>query len=135
MNPLHANLELVALALFTGSLECLGGTVLAALCFFVPLLFSNPIAGGLFIFPFQLINHHLSQQMAASVHVGAATGILGCVAGLSYFLKNGRLLVGGLAATFILYAAVTSSPIAATHLIGLGLGLLMGRICLGGSTP
>ena len=134
LNPIHANLELLALALFSGTLECLGGTALLALCFFVPLLFSNPLTGGIFIFPFQLFHHDLWEKMALSVHVGAATGILGSVAGLSYFLKNGRLITVGLALIFVVYAVATTSPISATHLTGLGLGLLMGRLYLGGNT-
>lgn len=83
----HFVLNLLAIIIFTGGLEYLGGSTLTAICYFVPQLLATPLVA--------LCGAILIEEVAPSLHVEASTlggslGVLGCAGGLFWFLRRGR---------------------------------------------
>jgi membrane associated rhomboid family serine protease len=76
----HLNTNLVMLIFFAGGLEYLAGSGIMALCYLIPMIFSNPLTSLLFAIP-------------QEIDVGASLGIFGCAGALVWYFKRRYWLV------------------------------------------
>ena len=125
-SPSHLFLNLVMLAAFTGALEYLAGTRIAAACYLVPAALANPAAGGLLA----LLKPWVASISLSEPDVGASLGIFGTAGALAHFLRHGRPLVAGLALAALLSAVAMQAYMPINHLAALVIGWAVGRLIL-----
>lgn len=122
-NLLHLNFNMISLIFFTGGLEYLAGTSITAICYFVPMILSNPLT-SLLVIPTGLTT-------PTELDVGASLGIFGCGGTLSYyFLKQRWMLAGPLCIVTLLQSWDSQHWIIMNHWSAVFLGILAGRILL-----
>lgn len=129
-NWTHFAMNTVLTIVFCGMLEYLGGTLLLALCYFVPLFLTNPLMYWLLIFPLKWISPHMWLMTYVEPDVGSSLGIYGAIGGLFHFLRRGSMLlwIFGLAA--VAYVFLSHSLIPLNHLLAMSLGWAIGGLLL-----
>jgi membrane associated rhomboid family serine protease len=125
-NVSHLCLNLVTLVIFTGGLEYLAGSAIAAACYVIPMCLANPLTASLMT----VAQHGLPSIDLSEIDVGASLGIFGTAGALSLFVRWGGWLLGCLSAAGILAAAAGHSVLPLNHLIALAVGLTVGRAIL-----
>jgi phosphatidylglycerol lysyltransferase len=127
-NLLHLCLNLLVLVIFTGGLEYLAGTGIAALCYLVPMLAANPVTAALIA----ALHAWIPSMDPSEIDIGASLGIFGCAGALGLLLRWGRWLVAGLCAGAILDAGFSHLFMPLNHIVAAFLGLLLGWAAMRG---
>lgn len=131
-NEIHLIGNMIALLIFTGALEILGGTSLAILVYCFGMEANIP--NGALILPFlKTLAPTLFRDTYSFIDVGASLGVMSCFGALAYFLKKKirYTMLAGSIIFFIFYSVRRNELIGIDHavavVIGYGISILYFR--------
>ena len=126
----HFLFNMTMTVVYCGLLEYLAGTAFLTLCYFIPLVFANPVTYWLLILPMKWIYPKLWVTAFLEPDVGSSLGVYGVIGALVHFFTRGRLLIWGFGVSAALYALLVHSLLPLDHIIAMAMGFLIGGFIL-----
>jgi membrane associated rhomboid family serine protease len=128
-NYAHLCINLFMLLLFCGTLEFLGGSLLAALSFLIGMDANVPT--GMILLPYlKSINFGLWQHVFTYMDVGASLGIMGSLGALMQFIKYKRLILMLVCLLTVALAVIQNELFGIDHTFAVLIGYAVAHVYL-----